>query len=278
MLPLWLSAATLRTLRPLHSLLALSLGVLAMVASTSHLGRPQYAWRAFIGLKTSWLSREILTFGAFAGLAALYAGGLYTLESLPAGVRPYLENLGRLSALAGMAAVFCSVMLYHVTRRQWWNGGRTSCKFVLTGAGLGWATTLCSTFVVAALRGDALSAELLAFGRTGANVLCLLTLLKLGSEASIFFHLRDRQQGDLKRTALLLWGELRDLTLYRFLLGLAGGVILPMVFLTALTPAHAGLALMASLVSLLCLCSGEILERMTFFTALSAPRMPGGLP
>jgi hypothetical protein len=26
-----------------------------------------------------------------------------------------------------------------------------------------------------------------------------------------------------------------------------------------------------------CLFTGEMLERMTFFTALSAPRMPGGL-
>jgi DMSO reductase anchor subunit len=277
MLPLWLSEATLRTLRPFHSLFALLLGVLAMAASTAHLGRPLYAWRAVLGLRTSWLSREILAFGVFAGLTALYAGALFAFESLPAAAQHYVESLGRVSALAGVGAVFCSVMLYHVTRRKWWNGGRTGCKFGLTGAGLGWATTVCSTFLVAAVRGDPLGAELVAFGHTGANGLLLLTLIKLGSEASVFCHLRDRQQGDLKRTALLLWGELRPLTCYRFVLGMVGGIVLPMACLTALAPSQAGLALAASLVSLACLFSGEMLERMTFFTALSAPRMPGGL-
>jgi Fe-S-cluster-containing dehydrogenase component/DMSO reductase anchor subunit len=277
MLPLWLSATTLDALRPFHSLLALTLGVLALAASLFHLGRPQYAWRAFIGLKTSWLSREIFAFSAFAALTGLYAGGLSSLESLPTVVRQYVDSLGCISALVGVGAVFCSVMLYHVTRRTWWNGGRTGFKFVLTGTGLGWATTLCSTFIVAAVRGDPLSPELIAFSRTGANVLCLLTLIKLGGEASVFLHLRDRQQGDLKRTALLLWGELRRLSSCRFLLGLVGGIVLPTVFLTALSPSQVVLALTVSLLSLVCLFIGEMLERMTFFTALSAPRMPGGL-
>ena len=31
-----------------------------------HLGRPQYAYRAVIGLRHSWLSREIVAFGLFA--------------------------------------------------------------------------------------------------------------------------------------------------------------------------------------------------------------------
>src|SRR6516165_3648526 len=61
-------------LTPFHSLVALLLGLLALGASTMHLGRPLYAWRAFIGLKTSWLSREIIIFGLFAGVAMIYAG------------------------------------------------------------------------------------------------------------------------------------------------------------------------------------------------------------
>jgi hypothetical protein len=105
----------------------------------------------------------------------------------------------------------------------------------------------------------------------------LVTLLKLGGEASIFFHLRDRQQGDLKRTAMLLWGELRRLTGGRFALGVVGGMMLPLGLLTSLTAANAGLALTGAVLSLVCLVMGDMLERMTFFTASSARRMPGGL-
>ena len=37
-----------------------------MLAAVFHLGQPLKAWRFFLGLKTSWLSREILAFSLFA--------------------------------------------------------------------------------------------------------------------------------------------------------------------------------------------------------------------
>ena len=272
LLPLWLGEASLAVLRPFHGVLALGLGLLAMVASIVHLGRPQYAWRAFIGLRTSWLSREIIAFAAFALLATLYALALYSAPGAAG-----LEALGYATAAVGMTAVFCSVMLYHVTQRKWWSSGRTGFKFALTSIGLGLAAILSGTFGVAVLSGGPLSAELIDFGRVGARCLAALTLIKLAGEASILFHLRDHQQGDLKRTALLLWGELRPLTLWRFFLGGLGGVLLPLTLLTGLAPASLGSALAGSLVSFIALLAAEIIERMTFFSALSAPRMPGGL-
>ena len=59
--------------RPLHATNALILGLLALAASTCHLGRPLYAFRGILGWRHSWLSREILFFGLFAGLAVPYA-------------------------------------------------------------------------------------------------------------------------------------------------------------------------------------------------------------
>jgi hypothetical protein len=126
-------------------------------------------------------------------------------------------------------------------------------------------------------RGEPLSLELIEFGQTGAQVLAVLTLIKLAGEASVFFHLRDRQQGDLKRTALLLWGDLRTLIQFRFVLGVLGGMLLPLGLLTNLAPASFGPAFVGSFLSLLCLLAGDYIERTTFFSALSAPRMPGGL-
>ncbi len=68
--------AMIDPIRPIRALLGgLLLGMVATErGGTMHLGRPLYAFRAFIGLRTSWLSREIVVFGAFAGLAAMYAG------------------------------------------------------------------------------------------------------------------------------------------------------------------------------------------------------------
>src|SRR6478609_21566 len=53
-------SGSLGDLRTYHSLVALGLGLLAIGASTLHLGRPHLAFRALIGLRTSWLSREAL--------------------------------------------------------------------------------------------------------------------------------------------------------------------------------------------------------------------------
>ena len=46
-------------IRPVHSASALAFGLLALGVSVLHLGRPQHAYRAVIGLRHSWLSREI---------------------------------------------------------------------------------------------------------------------------------------------------------------------------------------------------------------------------
>src|SRR5207248_688236 len=59
----------LRGIRLFRVAAALLLGLLGLIAAVSHLGRPFYAFRALIGLRTSWLSREILAFGLFAAFA-----------------------------------------------------------------------------------------------------------------------------------------------------------------------------------------------------------------
>ena len=56
---------------------SLLVGGLALAASTMHLGRPIHAYRAIRMWKRSWLSREVLMFGAFSNVAALYAGALW---------------------------------------------------------------------------------------------------------------------------------------------------------------------------------------------------------
>lgn len=48
-------------------------GLAAAAVSTLHLGRPERAWRAAAGLGSSWLSREIVLYGAFVGLLGLQA-------------------------------------------------------------------------------------------------------------------------------------------------------------------------------------------------------------
>ncbi|MBL8992903.1 MAG: 4Fe-4S dicluster domain-containing protein, partial [Spirochaetia bacterium] len=59
---------------PLKLVLTLATALLGIVIGTFHLGRPMYAWRAVVGLGHSWLSREIVIFGLYAGLAMAFVG------------------------------------------------------------------------------------------------------------------------------------------------------------------------------------------------------------
>src|SRR4029453_954220 len=56
---------------------SLAIGGLALGASALHLGRPVHAYRAIRMWRRSWLSREVLLFGAFAMVAGVYAAMLW---------------------------------------------------------------------------------------------------------------------------------------------------------------------------------------------------------
>src|SRR5207248_236046 len=86
-----------------RSLAAFFLGLLGLGAAVMHLGRPQYAFRSIIGLRTSWLSREILAFGVFALLATLYAA----LPWLPVNV---VRNPAPLHAAVGLSAAISGIV------------------------------------------------------------------------------------------------------------------------------------------------------------------------
>jgi DMSO reductase anchor subunit len=268
--------------RPHRSLLALAMGLLALGASTFHLGRPAYAFRAVLGIRTSWMSREVLAFGLFAASAVMQAA-LYWVEPAaaalgvglpsPATIGRARASVGVLVAASGVLGVICSMMLYQVTARRWWSAARVSSRFVLTAAVLGLATTALGVLVSG--RFDGRWEGALAAAKWLALPLVAIASIKLVSDAEIFLHLRARGLGELKRTALLLTGELRKVTAARFGLGCLATLL---VFSIARSeaPSPNG-TLVLALVAWALFVLGEGLERMLFFRALSAPKMPGAV-
>lgn len=57
--------------RPVLAVVGLIAVVIGLAASVLHLGKPMKAWRSFLGLRKSWLSREIVVFGLFSAVAFL---------------------------------------------------------------------------------------------------------------------------------------------------------------------------------------------------------------
>lgn len=248
-----------RAAQPSLAVIALAASLLGLAGSALHLGQPTKAWRAFLGLRRSWLSREIVAFGGFAGLASLTTLAVCFAHSNPV--------LLLMTALIGVFGVFCSGMTYHVTRRECWRGELSIGRFFGTMAVLGAATALCA---------EAFSG---VSGNAFAILLALATILKLSRELAFLRLCADDADRDYELPSGL---RARNAFMMRFRFGLAlrfrlvcawaGGVAFPLlsVLLASTSRSHAVIAFT------LCL-AGEFMERFLFFRTVAVAKMPGGV-
>jgi Fe-S-cluster-containing dehydrogenase component/DMSO reductase anchor subunit len=262
--------------RGAHVVAALALGAMGMAAAVLHLGRPRYAFRALLGLKTSWLSREIAAFSLFAAMASCYAGVVWWAPV--AGWSSARIALGGLAAAAGLAGVGSSVMVYVDTRRPFWNGPATSLKFFGTVLVSGLPAALLMSLCGAALSGHVDVRDVMAaHGAAFCRALLVATAARLLTDAMVLIHLRSRQHTPLKRTALLMIGSLKRPAQARFLCGITGGMAIPAILAAIGQDGEASPAAVGTLaaLSLALVLAGEWLERYLFFRAVVAPKMPG---
>ncbi len=261
----------------MHAMAACGLGLLGMNAAIFHLGRPQYAYRAFLGLRTSWMSREIIMFGLFAVAATTYTA-LSWVADHGWHISLFLQRgAGIFAAATGILSVACSIMIYVDTNRPFWRGSYTTLKFLGTALVLGIPTTLLISWFAAGLSVDVSVTQLMStYGRALCSWLIGLTIAKLTYEVLIFAHLSSKLHTPLRRTAMLMTGELRKPTLARFAFGFVGGIATPCVLLAGTNSGAGALFIcVLTVASFVALLIGEFLERYLFFTAVVAPKMPG---
>ena len=221
-----------------HRWVALATGLFALGVSVLHLGRPLYAFRAVLGFKTSWLSREIVAFGVFAFLAVLYACQVSVLS-----------NMNYVVFSSGLVGVLCSVMVYRDTRRPFWDNNMTTAKFLMTMIILGLAMSLV------------ISAQ--PWARAFCAWIIFFSFTKMILESTAFFSLRADENHLFKKTAILMTRPLKKITVWRFVLGTAGGIALPSLMML-----NNFYAFSASFLSLALLLGAELLERYLFFRAV----------
>ena len=242
-------------------------GLLTLVAgiglATLHLGRPSKAYRAMANLKSSWLSREILACNLFAGASSAVVAWSLLGSWLTEQFGDQSLLLAVAAAITGALVVFCSARLYIVTGRPLWTGTRTNGLFFLTAAVLG----LAASQLMIAFFG--LSSQSVAIAVSVG--LILATIGKLAFESKLLAHRNSDQSTPQSLAAGLLLNQKRTQTWSRLVLGIAGGVVLPI----ALIVAGSSAAIVISIASLVCLFAGELIERYLFFAVSVARRMPG---
>jgi formate dehydrogenase iron-sulfur subunit len=207
----FLSLAVSGGVRPLAAVASLIVAMLALGASTLHLGRPAHAYRALKMWKRSWLSREVLLFSLFAGAAQAYALSQVAAISIP-------------TVLFGLAGITASAFIYLVPARPAWDTPLTVADFQLTGLLLG-------PLFVAAL-GLHVTPSLIAAAAFAQLLTQLLKLLRL-MRSDVF---------EMRASARLLVKDFSTLFLLRLALLVIGGIVLPLAGYEkiALLPALAG--------------------------------------
>ena len=254
-----LLAVVSKAAQPLLATISLAASLLGLGGSVLHLGQPAKAWRAFLGLRRSWLSREIVAFGAFGALATATTIAVYFSHGNLALLLP--------TALMGVFGVLCSGMTYHVTRRECWRGELSIGRFFGTMAVLGAAVAQCASVFSGAAN--------IFFSIT----LVLAMVIKLSRELAFLRLCPDDADLDYELPAGL---KARHAFMMRFRLGLIlrlrlacawiGGVALPLLSFLLVSKMEA-LALAA-----LALClAGEFMERFLFFRTVAIAKMPGGV-
>ena len=223
--------------------------VVGMLAATLHLGRPLKAWRAFLGWRTSWLSRELIAFNAFASASALAI--LHPPFSL-------------LAAITGLAAVFTSGMVYVDTGRPFWGVRRTFGSF--------FGTTL--------LLGATFTAVIIAWNGAPAPYVQATSFVALTIRTALFTWRRlellvahRNPTSPIHLNARIICERLPNTTALRTALFVASTIfgVLAIGNVARLAPLWASAAAVTTF-------SSEIVGRHVFFAAGASQRMPGGIP
>ena len=248
---MWMNLITLQQ-AAISSAAALLVGLAGVALSTLHLGRPLKAWRVFLGWRRSWLSREIMAFGALplGGKAIFAAWWFGSIEWMRLAVTG--------TAAAAVVAVWCSVMVYVDTRRPFWSMPNVSAKFLgtmlLLGAGLCAAAWSWSGMDIA----------------SWAMAFTLLFRWTLSCwEISGYRHALLDEHCAWHKSARVLQKHLSRQIEVRALLLIGAGLLIPV-----LIAAGASQRWMFAL-SLLLMFGSQLIERRYFFTAAAGSKMPG---
>jgi Fe-S-cluster-containing dehydrogenase component/DMSO reductase anchor subunit len=245
-------------------------GLVAMAASVLHLGRPHLAWRAVRGIGHSWLSREIVAFGAFGAVSGIVAAARLT-DVGPAWVDGSAGD--GVVALVGLAGVATSAAVYAATGKRWWRLAPTLGRFGLTTVATGTAASalLMAAFVTA----DVVSADR---GRAVVVALLIAALLAVAVAAAtdLVAGRVGRRDAELDRTAILLAGPLRSLaSIRRALHGLAATLgLITIAIVAGDGPNESGAVVVLAALALTVLAA-EAVGRHLWFLAVSGARMPG---
>ncbi len=221
----------------------LGVGLLALVGSLLHLGRPFRAFRAIMRFGTSWLSREVILFGLFLLCLAAYAVPPTLVGGSEAGF-----FVGVVAEIAGLVGLLATGEVYRLRSRPAWNQWTATISFPLGALSSG---LLFGIFV------ERLSSVSASYGSGVGAVSIVAIVALLLAMASSWVRSSRLQRGSEEERAgyRLLFGRYRWVVALR-MAGAACALVLAVL---------GGVALLAAWIPA---AVGELADRILFFNTV----------
>lgn len=281
---LTLAGTTVPTAIPLASAIAaFVIANLGLAIAPLHLGQPLRMWRVFLGLKTSWLSREAVVLGKFMGALA---GGIALValplvwDWIPSSLQAWIpvdfipDWAGRALLVAsipvGAAGLYCSAMIYIATKRRQWRSQRTLPRFFGTSLASG-PIIVAAIFAVA---GFGVTAGLLCATSLIAGVWKWLPERRLYVDAELSKDSLGHDAYDRRAKRLIDQHLEQTVRLRSFCAVVSMAMVAFAALLCPFLPPAGGLL---AILGAILLVAGENLERLLYFQSVVYDRMPGTL-
>jgi DMSO reductase anchor subunit len=266
---------TSETITRWTALVALLIGAAGLNIAPLHLGQPLRAWRVFLGLRTSWLSREAVVLGKYMGALAAAVGLLWMpvfADWVPESIAAWIPDWAGKAALGlsiplGVLGLYSSAMIYIATKRELWRSSRTLVRF----------------FGSALVVGMAMVASIVAVAGSGQSAAVIGLFAALITSAKLAWEFRthlgpsvanssvdlDRRSHRLVSNHLSTWAKVR--------IASASVGALTLLLAASIAPAAPMLSGVISLLAASLILGGELAERLLYFSSVVYERMPGTL-
>ena len=251
------------------SFVAIAVGGAILVVD---LGRPLQFWRAFVNVRTSWIS-----WGAWSDLIFLVVAGLLVLPALSLGGSEPFSGLGwdphgndggglALEIVAGVAAVvvmtYAGAVLARPRAIPYWNSPAVPLQFLLSSA----AMSVSLVMLIEVIAGEPVS----------AGQMVLLGVLTAALKVAVVVHLRTRSDapGKVQSLQRLLRGQHR----FVFVWGVSvAGTALPAVLAFVGAGAEDARDALAVICCVLLVPGGFLLRLITLRAGIYPPvHIPSG--
>ncbi|MEA5022077.1 hypothetical protein SDC9_17170 [bioreactor metagenome] len=227
---------------------ATGLGIIGMLASLLHLGRPLSAMNALFQFGTSWLSREIWFTAIFVGLTVVAAVLLYAKPQAAGAV----TGLSAGAALVGLIDVFAMARIYSSASVPVWQSAATTIEFLAAALSMG-----AMLFLVLSLKEAGKMKKIVAL--TVAAVVAVQVAVVIP-----YFISLGAGTGTALQASLMILGSLKTAVAIKWLFILAGAGLVLWLAKDELSKSVSGAVAGSAALILV----GQVVGRYVFYAAM----------